>query len=165
MQSALSPNPTSANYPSTAPGYQAQGAQQQQIPDVGSSNIAAGFKRPYHGGIGDLDGRGQSYQRPPQLDLDAGRRSTETPSRDESHPRDGDSSTASPAGAGDGQTRKKQKRNKPTLSCFECVERKTKACYFLPYAVNAISCATVAAGAAAPRQCRGPPSQKPARGP
>ena len=23
--------------------------------------------------------------------------------------------------------RKKQKRNKPTLSCFECVERKTKA--------------------------------------
>jgi hypothetical protein len=25
-----------------------------------------------------------------------------------------------------GVTRKKQKRNKPTLSCFECVERKTK---------------------------------------
>jgi hypothetical protein len=27
--------------------------------------------------------------------------------------------------------RKKQKRNKPTLSCFECVERKTKARQFL----------------------------------
>ncbi|KAF2817200.1 uncharacterized protein BDZ99DRAFT_456959 [Mytilinidion resinicola] len=24
--------------------------------------------------------------------------------------------------------RKKQKRNKPTLSCLECVERKTKVC-------------------------------------
>jgi hypothetical protein len=38
---------------------------------------------------------------------------------------DRDSSTASPATTGD-QPRKKQKRNKPTLSCFECVERKTK---------------------------------------
>jgi hypothetical protein len=27
---------------------------------------------------------------------------------------------------GHGQPKKKQKRNKPTLSCFECVERKTK---------------------------------------
>ena len=38
---------------------------------------------------------------------------------------DQDSSTASPAATED-QPRKKQKRNKPTLSCFECVERKTK---------------------------------------
>jgi hypothetical protein len=38
---------------------------------------------------------------------------------------DQDSSTASPAATTD-QPRKKQKRNKPTLSCFECVERKTK---------------------------------------
>lgn len=38
---------------------------------------------------------------------------------------DRDSSTASPAATSD-QPRKKQKRNKPTLSCFECVERKTK---------------------------------------
>jgi hypothetical protein len=33
------------------------------------------------------------------------------------------------AGAAEGKelpTRKKQKRNKPTLSCEECVERKTK---------------------------------------
>jgi hypothetical protein len=37
---------------------------------------------------------------------------------------DRDSSTASPATTGD-QPRKKQKRNKPTLCCFECVERKT----------------------------------------
>ncbi|KAL2147814.1 hypothetical protein VTI28DRAFT_5586 [Corynascus sepedonium] len=38
---------------------------------------------------------------------------------------DRDSSTASPTATAD-QPRKKQKRNKPTLSCFECVERKTK---------------------------------------
>ena len=40
---------------------------------------------------------------------------------------DGDSgsSNASPTTEGHSQ-RKKQKRNKPTLSCFECVERKTK---------------------------------------
>lgn len=44
-------------------------------------------------------------------------------------PEDRDSSTASPTAAAD-QPRKKQKRNKPTLSCFECVERKTKVCAF-----------------------------------
>ncbi|KAM7216209.1 fungal-specific transcription factor domain containing protein [Rhypophila decipiens] len=38
-----------------------------------------------------------------------------------------DSSTASPTTAGTEPRRKKQKRNKPTLSCFECVDRKTKA--------------------------------------
>lgn len=40
---------------------------------------------------------------------------------------DGDtgSDTASPTTDGHAH-RKKQKRNKPTLSCFECVERKTK---------------------------------------
>jgi hypothetical protein len=32
---------------------------------------------------------------------------------------------------GDGRPRKKQKRNKPTLSCHECVERKTKVCDFV----------------------------------
>ena len=42
-------------------------------------------------------------------------------------PDDRDSSTASPT-ASAGHSRKKQKRNKPTLSCFECVERKTKVC-------------------------------------
>jgi hypothetical protein len=42
---------------------------------------------------------------------------------------DRDSSSASPsATATTDQPRKKQKRNKPTLSCFECVERKTKVC-------------------------------------
>lgn len=30
---------------------------------------------------------------------------------------------------GDEPSRKKQKRNKPTLSCHECVERKTKVCF------------------------------------
>lgn len=44
---------------------------------------------------------------------------------------DRDSSSASPsATATTDQPRKKQKRNKPTLSCFECVERKTKVCGF-----------------------------------
>lgn len=38
-----------------------------------------------------------------------------------------DSSTASPTTTSTEPQRKKQKRNKPTLSCFECVERKTKA--------------------------------------
>ena len=28
--------------------------------------------------------------------------------------------------------KKKQKRNKPTLSCVECVERKTKVCVCVP---------------------------------
>lgn len=48
--------------------------------------------------------------------------------RDQDRGRDrgrADSSTASPTAE---PPRKKQKRNKPTLSCFECVERKTKAC-------------------------------------
>lgn len=31
----------------------------------------------------------------------------------------------------DGQPKKKQKRNKPTLLCHECVERKTKVCSWL----------------------------------
>ena len=44
--------------------------------------------------------------------------------------RDRDSSTASPTAYGQAQ-KKKQRRNKPTLSCFECVERKTKASEFL----------------------------------
>lgn len=36
-------------------------------------------------------------------------------------------SSATPEAAGEGQpVKKKQKRNKPTLSCEECVERKTK---------------------------------------
>lgn len=39
---------------------------------------------------------------------------------------DRDGSTESPTADGQPQ-KKKQKRNKPTLSCFECVERKTKA--------------------------------------
>lgn len=42
-------------------------------------------------------------------------------------PDDDRDSTASPT-ASAGHSRKKQKRNKPTLSCFECVERKTKVC-------------------------------------
>jgi hypothetical protein len=50
-------------------------------------------------------------------------------------------SSMSPDGSvGTGQpTRKKQKRNKPTLSCLECVERKTKVseCVFAGEAVGA----------------------------
>jgi hypothetical protein len=40
---------------------------------------------------------------------------------------EGDGSPAAEAGPAEaGLARKRQKRNKPTLSCFECVERKTK---------------------------------------
>lgn len=84
-------------------------------------NGAAGVKRPY-GSDENRVGHEHTYRAPvstggvaPKLE--------ETPSRDVSDVRD--SSTASPAGQ---PNRKKQKRNKPTLSCFECVERKTKAC-------------------------------------
>ena len=45
-----------------------------------------------------------------------------------------DSSVNSPQSDEDEPTRKKQKRNKPTLSCFECVERKTKVNFFSPTA-------------------------------
>lgn len=46
--------------------------------------------------------------------------------------------------AGGEPQRKKQKRNKPTLSCFECVERKTKVgllspAHFSPYLPPAMS--------------------------
>lgn len=39
---------------------------------------------------------------------------------------------------GDEPLRKKQKRNKPTLSCHECVERKTKVSMFLIVRITAI---------------------------
>ncbi len=42
-----------------------------------------------------------------------------------------DSSVNSPQSDDDEPGRKKQKRNKPTLSCFECVERKTKVTFFV----------------------------------
>lgn len=44
-----------------------------------------------------------------------------------------------PEDAADEPQRKKQKRNKPTLSCFECVERKTKVCLLSPARFNPIS--------------------------
>ncbi len=37
------------------------------------------------------------------------------------------SEKATPSNPADSPARKKQRRNKPTLSCEECVERKTKA--------------------------------------
>ena len=52
---------------------------------------------------------------------------------------DGNSDTASPTTE---PAKKRQKRNKPTLSCFECVERKTKASNLL---IPRISSATVMA--------------------
>ncbi len=131
MQSVLSPNPASTIYASTAPSYQTQTPGPQQT--NGSLNAVAGSKRPFAETVAEVNGNGQSFHRPPQLNFSngGGGRSDETPSRDESHPRDGESSTASPAGTGELYPKKKQKRNKPTLSCFECVERKTKACLFL----------------------------------
>lgn len=144
MQSVLSPNPASTIYASTAavPGYQIQAAPQPQTSgSLINGNVVAGSKRPYEAVVNDVNGHGQHQsfqQRPPPLNLNLNNNNNnaivkgeETPSRDESHPRDGDSSTASPAGAGEMYPKKKQKRNKPTLSCFECVERKTKVCFYL----------------------------------
>lgn len=48
-----------------------------------------------------------------------------------------------PEDAADEPQRKKQKRNKPTLSCFECVERKTKVCLLLPIQLNPIPSPTM----------------------
>lgn len=44
----------------------------------------------------------------------------------------GDSGQSNDATPDDGSVRKKQKRNKPTLSCHECVERKTKVSHLDP---------------------------------
>lgn len=140
MQSVLSPNTPSAVYAST--GYRSQGPQQTN----GSSNaLSAGLKRDYEIAGDDANGLNRPYQRPPPLNLNNGGRIDDTPSRDESQRRD--SSTASPGGE---HQKKKQKRNKPTLSCFECVERKTKACVILPCVVPTLPClgALVAASAA-----------------
>jgi len=114
MQSVLSPNPASTIYASAAPSYQTQTQPPQQQHTNGDfiAVVAAGVKRGYEvEGVG-VNGHGHPYQRPPPLDLNTGGRSDETPSRDASHR---DSSTASP---GAESQRKKQKRNKPTLSCF-----------------------------------------------
>jgi hypothetical protein len=46
---------------------------------------------------------------------------------DENDDDDADENGLVSPGGESGSARKKQKRNKPTLSCFECVERKTKA--------------------------------------
>lgn len=49
---------------------------------------------------------------------------------DRTHGRDHDDSQEEANGSGDMPRKKKQKRNKPTLSCHECVERKTKVRLF-----------------------------------
>ncbi|KAK1829185.1 hypothetical protein QBC39DRAFT_137885 [Podospora conica] len=47
---------------------------------------------------------------------------------------DGDTGSGTASPTTDGHlNRKKQKRNKPTLSCFECVERKTKVLDFATF--------------------------------
>jgi hypothetical protein len=123
MQSVLTPTSSSTIYASTLPSFPAQ--QHQQSRANGSVNaVAAGAKRGYEDDGDDVNGR--SFQR--QRQLNGPGREVETPSRDESNPRD--SSTASPSGE---PQKKRQKRNKPTLSCFECVERKTKARLFFSW--------------------------------
>lgn len=76
-----------------------------------STAVATGIKREYHND-GDVFGD-QQFQQP----LD-GVYTQQSPTGSGV----GDSSTTSPVEP----QKKKQKRNKPTLSCFECVERKTK---------------------------------------
>lgn len=86
-----------------------------------------GLKRGYDDDGYDLASPQSPYQRGWQSN--GSPTSEGTLKREGSDARDSAASTASP---GEGH-KKKQKRNKPTLSCFECVERKTKACplYFM----------------------------------
>lgn len=59
--------------------------------------------------------------------------------------------------AGGEPQRKKQKRNKPTLSCFECVERKTKVGLLSPGSFQSMSTACDERSAASSLlTCRGP---------
>lgn len=77
----------------------------------GSASTAGSFPSPPAG----------PYQSHPGLS-GSGSRHAYSDSAGESHHDDDDAGAAD----GDVQPKKRQKRNKPTLSCQECVERKTK---------------------------------------
>lgn len=108
----------------------------QYFSDASSSTVHDGSNivhqaHPYDDGIvnGDLlspNGNSITYRDGHQRTESIGNSSTNGARLGVSHLHDDrDSSTASPT-ADAHPPKKKQKRNKPTLSCFECVERKTK---------------------------------------
>ena len=58
---------------------------------------------------------------------------------DEKQEHDEDHVPGDDTGSGVAPPKKKQKRNKPTLSCEECVERKTKVRRFLSFSILSFS--------------------------
>ncbi|KAK3368972.1 hypothetical protein B0T24DRAFT_346377 [Lasiosphaeria ovina] len=81
-----------------------------QLTNISTAAVDGHHRRSQSNGSGSIDGLGIGLGTPGRGDDDA------------------DSGTASPSAE---PSKKRQKRNKPTLSCFECVERKTKTldCY------------------------------------
>lgn len=128
-QQLLSPTSSSSVYNTNNPAASAPSnypAVQHMLNGPSTFSNGGGVKRAYEGegggGVEDYN----NYRPLTNVNVN-GQRADETSSRDVSQARD--SSTASPGGP----NRKKQKRNKPTLSCYECVERKTKARTGFPY--------------------------------
>lgn len=123
-QTVLTPNSVASTYASPAPGHQhLQGA---------GTGLKREFPTTPHG---DDDDR-YSHRRHP-LDV---ARAQQTLNAGPGPLRDG--STVSPSET----SAKKQKRNKPTLSCFECVERKTKVASPLQLQLTGASAPTSSSG-------------------
>jgi hypothetical protein len=129
------PNPSSAAtstiYVSPAAGaplHHHQLRQSHQLPQlsVGDPPLRRGPKRAARGEVGVAEESSALWSQGAAAKPDGAGRNGPSPGLGAS-PDNRDSSTASPTGTAE-QPRKKQKRNKPTLSCFECVERKTKVC-------------------------------------
>jgi hypothetical protein len=126
------PNPSSAAastiYVSPAaagPAHHHQLRHSHALPQlsVGDAPLRRGPKRAARGEVGVAEESSALWSQGAAAKPDGAGRDGPSPGLGTS-PDNRDSSTASPTGTE--QPRKKQKRNKPTLSCFECVERKTK---------------------------------------
>ncbi|KAH6856783.1 fungal-specific transcription factor domain-containing protein [Chaetomium sp. MPI-CAGE-AT-0009] len=99
--------------------------------EAGGAPLRRGPKRAARGEIGVADESPAIWGSASSTPVNADRAGTNghgpSPGLGVSPDDDRESSSTSPSGtATTDQPRKKQKRNKPTLSCFECVERKTK---------------------------------------
>jgi hypothetical protein len=122
--------------PEATPQHQLRQQQHTLVhSDGGGAPLRRGPKRAARGEIGVADESpaiwGSASSTPVNTDRAGTNGHGPSPGLGVSPDDDRDSSSASPsATATTDQPRKKQKRNKPTLSCFECVERKTKVCNF-----------------------------------
>ncbi|KAK3292278.1 fungal-specific transcription factor [Chaetomium fimeti] len=118
--------------PEATPQHQLRQQQHTLVhSDGGGAPLRRGPKRAARGEIGVADESpaiwGSASSTPVNTDRAGTNGHGPSPGLGVSPDDDRDSSSASPsATATTDQPRKKQKRNKPTLSCFECVERKTK---------------------------------------